>query len=105
MQTREEAWTLCMGVWDLPGGGPKVRMGSSVRATSNQDLAQLFPSSPQAGLLESRNHIVCHAAPTPLYREPSHGPRDPSANPMTTLHPPALSCQRGLRPRPRPSPG
>lgn len=81
MQTREEAWTLLMGIWDLPGGGPKVSMGRSVRATGNRDLAQTFPSSPQAGLLESRNHMVCPAAPTPLYREPSMAPVTPPPTP------------------------
>ena len=73
---------LFMGIWDLPGGGPKVSMGSSVRATSNQDLAPAFPSSPQARLLGSRNHIACPAAPTPRLLRPLRQPHDHTPPPQ-----------------------
>ena len=70
MRTREEAWTLLMGIWDLPGGGPKVSMGRSVRATSNRDLAQTFPSSHAA------------ASPSPAFLTASMTAPAPGATPQ-----------------------
>lgn len=75
-----------------------MSMGRSVRATSNRDLAQTFPSSPQAGLLESRESYGLSCSTHPTVQSHPCTPVTLLRQPHDHTPPPALSCQRGLRP-------
>lgn len=72
MQTREEAWTLLMGIWDLLVGAPRVSTCGQVRQ-HNRDLAQTFqPPGRAPGTQGIQMVSSCSIYPT--VQRAIHGP-------------------------------